>query len=385
VSEGTTSSGPEDQELFKGLRQGLRDDSPLTLLFATSQLLTVTDPRRRDPFAAEQPRVELSELVDSFVGTDYAETTAALTVIQTLVSDDVLAARIGRLLQARRQPMPDWLAGLGQARITDVVELVEELGDGDDYLIGVRLPSGHELTALIYVDHNLGGVVKDAFVIDDSVQNVTGHMATLLEPTQRLGPTDPARARAIVTDAIDHGALLYPPITTETWPDVRPLVEWLVRQLPAGGAVPEPPEWTEGDLEQLRAEFFASWYGASVDDPDTRDLLDSLTWFGTTWGPGDPLRWSPVNVEMLLADWLPRKIVADPAYLSKAPDLLRAFVAWCHDRRGVSPRNRAETQASIDRWVPEYQRLIRTERPQGAEALTALMYDASVADARDDD
>jgi hypothetical protein len=33
-----------------------------------------------------------------------------------------------------------------------------------------------------------------------------------------------------------------------------------------------------------------------------------------------------VAVEILLADWIPRKIVADVAYLSNAPELLRAFI-----------------------------------------------------------
>ena len=150
----------------------------------------------------------------------------------------------------------------------------------------------------MYVDHNLGTVVKDAFMVGDSVSNVTSHMASLIEPTQQLRPTDPARTRAIVTEAIDHGALLYPPLTSDTWTDCRVLVEWLCRQLPAGGTVPARPKWSTRKLETLRAEFFASSYAVGL-GADADSLLESITWFGTDWGPGDPLRWSPVNVENL--------------------------------------------------------------------------------------
>ncbi len=86
--------------------------------------------------------------------------------MRALGTDEVIAARIGRELARRRHPMPDWLTGLDQARVEpDVWFMTHVLGDGDDYLIGVTLPSGHALSALVYVDHNLGTVVKDAFVV----------------------------------------------------------------------------------------------------------------------------------------------------------------------------------------------------------------------------
>ena len=39
-------------------------------------------------------------------------------------------------------------------------------------------------------------------------------------------------------------------------------------------------------------------------------MLSSLLWFGSGYGPGDPLRWSPTAVEILMLDWIPRKILA---------------------------------------------------------------------------
>jgi hypothetical protein len=47
------------------------------------------------------------------------------------------------------------------------------------------------------------------------------------------------------------------------------------------------------------------------------------------------MRWSPVKVEILLDDWIPRKIVAPAEYLAKAPDLLQAFIHFAHEEVGL--------------------------------------------------
>ncbi len=65
------------------------------------------------------------------------------------------------------------------------------------------------------------------------------------------------------------------------------------------------------------------------------------------YGPGDPLRWSAVKVEILFGDWLPRKVIAPPDYLAMAPDLLRTFVCFAHAEVGVRPELTDETLAAI--------------------------------------
>lgn len=371
-----------DQELIKGLRRTLRGSEPLGFLAIVSGMLEVTDPRRRNPFAPEQDQFSQDDLVESFVETPYAEATAALTAIRALTTDELLAARIRRELVTRRHPLPDWLAGLDQARVEpDVWFMTHVLGDGDDYLIGVRLQSGHTLSALVYVDHNMGTVVKDAFVVPQPLRELSQLMAqTISDVDQTLSLIDPAMARAVVEEAIAHGALLYPPLESESWPMCRPIVEWMLRMLPVGGVVPERREWTDTERRALADEFFDSPFADGLDDPDNRDLLDSLLWFGTDYGPGDPLRWSPVNVEIILSDWFPRKIVAEPAYLSRLPDLLRAFIRFSHSERGIRASLTEETLQAVDAWEPEYQRVIRSARLQGPAALIAGMLEEPIDD-----
>lgn len=367
--------GAEDQDLFQSLRRGLRSGGPLDLLAVVSGLLEVTEPRNRDLFAPEEKRPGLADLVESFVGTPYAETTAALTAIKALVTDELLAARISRELETRRHPLPEWLTGLDRARLdSDVWFMTHVLGDGDDYLLGVTLPSGESLSALVYVDHNMGTVVKDAFVVPEPLEDLAIKMGTLIDdPDQSLTRTDPATTRAVIDAAIDSGSRLFPPLTSDSWPMCRPLLEWMVRMLPTGGVAPEWREWSREETAAVAAEFFASPFGAALDDDDHRSLLESVLWFCTDYAPGDPWRWSPVTVEMLLADWFPRKVIAEPAYLAKLPDLVRAYIRYCHDRNGIRADLTAETLAAVDQYEPEYLQLIRSDRQTAMAGLAEAL------------
>jgi hypothetical protein len=357
------------------VRRKLHSGSPLDLLADVSGLLTLVDPREygfgRD---ASAPPYTLRELADMFLDVDRIETSALLAAIAELAGDDVLAARIRRELNGRGDRLPEWLARLSDAEVYRAREMVHVLGDGDNINVAVRFAGGAELAAVVYIDHNMGTLVKDAFIVPESLSDLEAFMrAKVDDPDTVWRDLDLADARVRITDAIERGAMSFPPFETDTWPVCRPLVEWLARQMPAGGRGYERPEWSERDQQQLADRFFASPFGAPLDDADHRRLLDSVIWFGTDYGPGDPMRWSPVVVEIILVDWIPRKLVADAAYLSKVPDLLRAFVRFCHDERGIRRDLTRETLATVDLYEPDYQHTIRSPRPQGPMALLAAM------------
>ena len=44
--------------------------------------------------------------------------------------------------------------------------------DGEHVAVTVRLTDGSELTALVYVAHNLGSIVKDGFVVSESIDDL---------------------------------------------------------------------------------------------------------------------------------------------------------------------------------------------------------------------
>ncbi len=367
--------GPDD--LLTGVRQRLASGDPFEFLAYASTLLSAVDPRGQNPFESRRAdgpeRATLPMLIESFATAGLPETTALLAALAELGPDELSRARARSALAASPHPVPDWLARLGEASVYRAVESTHVLGDGDNVMLGARLP-GSELTVVVYIDHNLGTVVKDAFPVPGPIEDVVEHLRKAAhDPDLKYADISLADARARAASAIELGAMTFPPFETDTWPACRPLTEWLLRLLPEGGTGYVRPKWTKAAKKKLATRFFGSDFGRPLDDAEHRDLLDEFLWFGTDYGPGDPLRWSPVSVEILLADWIPRKIVADPQYLSKAPALLRAFIRFCHAERGIRPALTQETVASVGRWEPEYRRVIRSPRPQGPMALLAAM------------
>jgi Domain of unknown function (DUF6398) len=351
----------------------LDSGEPLALLGLASSLLQALEPDHRSPFGREQepglpPR---DEVLQAFFDIPVLPTSALLSAIAALADDDVLRRRVRREVGTRGHVLPHWLAELDRdTAVTGVMEMRHVLGDGEDVLLGVRMPGGSELTVAVYVDHNMGTLTKDAFVVAEPLPALVGQLRGLDDdPDTTFTDLEPSSARARIGEAIHLWSISMPPIETDTWPACRPLVEWAARMLPGGGAGYQRREWTDDDRQELVDRFFDSPSGAGLDDAERRDLLETLLWFGTDYGTGDPWRWSPVRVEMLLADWLPRKVVADVTYLAKAPDLLRAFVRFAHGETGIRQQLTDEALAAIDQWEPEYQRTIRAPRLHGPAAL----------------
>ncbi|WP_441962380.1 DUF6398 domain-containing protein [Mycolicibacterium houstonense] len=368
------SHEPAGPDLFAQINMALSDPDPLHLLSFVSSLLTVVDPRGRNPFARPDETPDgptREELAAMFIDVPTPEATALLSVIAELANDDdLLHARIRRELATRPSAGPQWLARLSETSAYRTVRMAHVLGDGDNIMIGVHLARDHEITLVIYVDHNLGQLVKDAFVVPEPIADIVAKYQLISdEPDVIWEELSLADARVLVEEAIAVGAITIPPMETESWPGCRPLIEWVTRGLPEGGSGCKRPQWDSKKLGQLADRFFASQWGRALDDADHRGLLDSLLWYGTDYGAGDPLRWSGVQVEILFMDWLPRKIVAPAEYLAEAPELLRAFVRFAHNESGVRAELTDQTLAAIDYYAPEYQNVIRSPRPQGPAAL----------------
>lgn len=355
----------------------LADDQPLLLISVVSSLLAALQPPRPNPFhpTPEPDLPTRDELVRTFLDVDMLETSALLAVIAELSGDDIMRRRVRREIAERAHALPEWVTELGRTSIERVVEMVHVLGDGDNIMVGLNLPGGFPLSVVVYVDHNMGTLVKDAFVVPEPLDALIERMREAAGdgPDTTWADLAPADARVRIREAIERGDITVPPLETDSWPGCRPLVEWAIGKLPAGGTGYQRPCWDPERLDALTERFFGSPHGTGFDDADHRGLLASLLWFGTDYGPGDPLRWSPVAVEILLADWIPRKIVADAAYLAKAPELLRAFIRFAHHERGIRLALTDDTLAAVDHYEPEYQETITLPRLQGPAALLAAM------------
>jgi hypothetical protein len=87
-------------------------------------------------------------------------------------------------------------------------------------------------------------------------------------------------------------------------------VEWIVNHLPAEGTAWEFATWTQAERDRLVDDFVASPFGrrCTLRADRVRSLAEHFVWHGCDYGSGDPLRWSPIVIELVLANWFPRKI-----------------------------------------------------------------------------
>ena len=373
----------EDQELFQQLRGALHSPEPLDLLGLVSGMVEATDPRSRDPFRPGDEQPERDLLIESLIGTPCAETTAALTVLRELLDDpeelDPIAAELGR----RPQPMPRWLAQLPDAYGSlNAWFVFHALGDETSYLVDVEFVGGRAVSALVTVEHNLGSVVTEARFVPLRTDPVADILRPRLDGDTTVAPTDAADARAVLEAAVDRGRTVYPQPESPMWPVGRPLLTWMLRLLPDGGEPRARIAWTRAEKKHLAEDFFASPFGRPLDDARHRALLDSVIRFGTEAGPGEPTRWSPTSVAMLMEDWFPRTVSGRPDQLAELPELLRAFVRHCHERTRIRAGLTELTVSVIDELEPEYQRTIRSPHPRGPEALIAELLDDAAADER---
>lgn len=352
--------------MFEDVIFAVEDDDPFDLLMQASAMIDALDQRNTNPYERVPGDPDgddtptLDEIVFFLTQNDAPETTYLLAAFSALIDDTALSTRCRRALIGRRHPRPRWLTDLGESAVTRTILQTHALGDGDNVLIELTPPGGPPFTMVVYVDHNAGHVVKDAFGMPAPIDELVTQFRRIAgdDPAMDWVDIDAATARARLVDAIGWGAMTWPPYETDTWPAARPLLEWILTLMPVGGVGYDPGDDLDARNERLTAQltegFFASPFAKGLDDADHRSLFETLCWFGTGYGSNDPMQWSPVRVEILLGDWLPRKVIAPTDYLALAPDLVRALISYTHAERGIPPALTTETLDAVDTWEPGY-------------------------------
>ena len=237
--------------------------------------------------------------------------------------------------------------------------------DGVGVMVGFDGPAGHDVVGL-YVDHNLGGVAKDAFVLPAAVDEV---VSALRDSTTASGiefrPITLAEAAFRWRQSLDlTDAAPEAPVT----PDVhhlRALIDTRLASLP-NEPVARDEDRTEavllgidddayGDTHRevapardarrprLLAEFLGTddmveLAGRAGEDRSATAieyLASQVIVFSFDHVLGATLRFSPVMVEVFSLDWAPRRIAADGDTLALLPDVLVAWIRFAGRRRGI--------------------------------------------------
>jgi hypothetical protein len=283
-------------------------------------------------------------------------TLRALSAVGTSAHGGRAGAAADRLA-ARGLPEPPWSEGLGQARPTAAALMYEEaFDDGLSVMVEFAAHGVESHTLGVYVDHNMGGLVKDVFL--------AGPLTEVRSTFNRRGPNhvglairdlDLAEARARVEAALYVLEHTYDPPVNEDVRPMRALIGARIRLLPEGLGLPNDyEEVTPEERDALLQDFLTSpegqrWRG----DEDAEEVAALAIEFGADYNHGGPLRWSPVVVEIFMTSWLARKVSLEPEFFKRVPDVLRDWVAFAGRRQGVPAPPLREAVAAVKRYRKE--------------------------------
>ena len=286
----------------------------------------------------------------------------ARTVLMIIaaVDDAELGALAHELAEVRSDhgqgTAPSWLDEVGGAEITGAAVMREDVfDDGFTMFLEARHPAGETHAVGVYIDNNLGVMAKD-ILLADSIDRVAEVMRTNPrdDGALRLEQIDPAVAAAEIRAAMDLTEMTLDPPVSADYAGLRALAMLRADEAPGGAMAAQREEMPAEDRDALRDAFLASPEGrAFAADGDEAFVVSLAIDFCADYVDGRPLRWSPVVVELFMAGWVPRKVLADAVVFEVLPTALDAWVRFAGRKQGTPEWAIAVTQEAIPRWRDE--------------------------------
>ncbi|MEV0718852.1 hypothetical protein [Asanoa sp. NPDC050611] len=338
---------------------------------------------------AEEDRAgAVRSFVEGFLTATSRRRAAAATTIRSvfasLVPDATGAATVKPGAQA-----PSWSGQLGRVRPTGTYAYGDVYGDQTSYLATFAYEDdaegGPEHAVVALVDHNIG-ITKDVFVggpaerilgqvrrmcaadgltwfREEDPRTLRDEVARHLRITDELG--DLPGEGSLATDRALVGArlALLPAPTLRPVPDLpEPLGDEqrsaLIRTFLAS------PEAARFELDQLPESDLGSLHFC----------LSLVLDHAASLPDADPIRWSPIVVELFLLDWVHRRAVLDMDDAALLPRVVRAWASYASRVRGLPAEAVAATDQAVEDTVPEFVRLYTTgERRSPATAAVAQL------------
>jgi hypothetical protein len=262
----------------------------------------------------------------------------------------------GRLPDQKHEPTVPWLGEVGEATITAAAAMREDVfDDGFTMFLEARHSTGETHAVGVYIDNNLGVMAKD-ILLAESIDLVAEVMRE--NPSDagevRLEQVDPAVAAAEIHAALELTEMTLDPPVSDDYAGLRALALLRADEAPGGGTPGARDEMAAGQRDTLLGEFLSSPEGREFSSVGDEAFAVSLAIdFCADYVDGRPLRWSPVVVELFMADWVPRKVVAEPDLFEKLPGALDAWVRFAGRKLGTPQWAIAATQEAIPRWREE--------------------------------
>ncbi len=340
---------------------------------------------------------------------------AAITVLGTSSTQRSLAEQGMIALRERGLQVPEWASQLGVVTPVSAYVSSDQFGDTDDVVCVFSrdrdrpgapgaLPPEHAL--ILVLDHNGGGVLRDAWV--------TTKVEQLLEQCRKRAEADEfarftrielTEARALLSRALERTEQV---VAASGDPASGPTVELVglqasdltggslathfalanarVRTLPVppeGVEVSPTPVWRRDRRAVLAARFLASDEAAELSDSYAASrCVDHIISHGCDVDSGRPMRVSPRKVESFLLHWLPGRVVLLSEEQEAMPHVLAAWVRWAGARGGLPEVAVGATLDAVWESTTEFVRTYHDPaRPLGLrqEAVRRLLPDGDFA------
>lgn len=355
------------RDTLRGMKDDLRDADPLRAEMCASQLVTM-----------------LTEVGSGLIGTDVSEFQRAILVaLGNVTGARTMADAVALLyavastappehertcrasiqkLMSKGAPAPTWTDTIGKPRVTAVWKGSDVWGDQDSYFVGFEYDGHDPHSLVVLVDHNLGGIVKDAFVADDvddvvsawqsQSRNQGGAFMTIERvETGQAGvelvlalERETDATRSMTSEDLDAMILL-----------MTSRVLRMVEHADAGASLVElePPAIGEHERDQLVREFLDAEGASCValaerDGGDLSYVASCVIDYVCDYVTDPPFRFSPGLAEICLLDWFPRRINVDDASRALIVPVMREWARFAGRKRGLPAAAIAETVAIID-------------------------------------
>ena len=296
---------------------------------------------------------------------------------------DTVAGDIVAALRQAGVPEPVWARQIGSPALVDAWMSTDELEDQANLVMTFAYGGRPPHVLLFMVDANFGGLIRQALVADDPD-------AIRQQWREASGLPIVAIDEQTLADRLGNGIVefdmaLEPP-TDEEAQRLMPLLRARLRLLPTPHPI-EVPDVPGVEREAIATAFAASPEAAALPEAEAARAGEIARWFidfACDHGAGDPLRWSPIAVELLLADWFPRKVTLEPDEVAAVPGILRAFVRYAAGRKGLAESVYADTLANIDTMSVHFAEDMADDELAGPAKQIALQMRADGVDLTDE-
>jgi hypothetical protein len=292
-----------------------------------------------------------------------------------------LALEHAERLTAAGVERPEWAERIEQIEILRAAVIREEVfDDGATILLEAAHPGEERHAVSVYIDNNLGVMVKDVLIAPsiDEVERALRAKQPDDDVELVFEPMDAREAGQRIRAAMELTEMTLDPPVSEDYGRLRSLVLLRTDEIPFV-EIEGVPEVDPDERERLLSDLLGSPEASGIAaDSDEADVARTAIDFCADYVDGRPLRWSPVVAERFMT-WLPRKVIADADYFDAVPTGLEAWIRYAGRRRGVPQWAVERTLEAVEDYAEEMLEDASSGRARGlAGDFIAAAQDAGV-------